>query len=358
MPAGSPEAADGELDRLRREYEMSRSWRMTRPLRAVGRLRRALQPGRPPPSAPGSPPQERLDSWLRGVYGDRLDQLDAACARGSRNEQYAGFRDLDDGLWAMLLTQQYDGWPHIRACLPTMPEPTLQEIWNGCSGIALANQSTAFYDKLRSAYERHGERPLADSTVLDFGCGWGRLTRYLARDVSLERLYGCDPVQGILDVCRSSGIPATLAKSTFLPERLPFDERLDLAFAFSVFTHLSEVAHERCLSALHESLLPGGILVVTVRPPAYLEQCESMRPLLVALGCAAPATLMAPHYLFVPHAAGPEHPQRGEHGEIDYGETVITLAYVRERWAPRFELLEVNLLLGDPYQVMLTLRRR
>ena len=42
---------------------------------------------------------------------------------------------------------------------------------------------------------------------------------------------------------------------------------------------------------------------------------------------------------------------------MTYGEAVITLPYVRERWAPRFELLDVDLLAGDIFQVRLTLRR-
>ena len=84
------------------------------------------------------------------------------------------------------------------------------------------------------------------------------------------RLYGCDPVESILDVCRESRVPATLARSESAPDRLPFDEPFDLAFAFSVFTHLSEAAHERCLAALHAGLRPGGSLVVRIRPPAYL----------------------------------------------------------------------------------------
>ena len=41
-----------------------------------------------------------------------------------------------------------------------------------------------------------------------------------------------------------------------------------------------------------------------------------------------------------------------------YGETAITLPYVRERWGRWFELLHVDLLLGDLHQVVLTLRRR
>jgi SAM-dependent methyltransferase len=255
------------------------------------------------------------------------------------------------------LTQQYELYPHIRAALPSVPEPDLQELWNGRSGLDLAHQSRAFYTKLRLSFERHGEHPLADASVLDFGCGWGRLTRYLARDVAPGRLFGCDPVEGILDVCRANRVPATLARSEFLPDRVPFDERFDLAFAFSVFTHLSEAAHERSLQALHRSLHLDGILIVTIRPPEYMVRCPPMRPLLDPLGPDIQASLAAPRYLFVPHAADPHHFQQHGQGQIDYGETVVTMAYVRERWSRWFELLEVDLQLEDLYQVILTLRR-
>ena len=36
---------------------------------------------------------------------------------------------------------------------------------------------------------------------------------------------------------------------------------------------------------------------------------------------------------------------------MTYGETVITLPYVRERWSDRFELLAVDVLVGDLFQV-------
>jgi len=356
MSVGLPGADVGELERVRREYETSLSWRLTRPVRAAGRLGRTVRPRRRPDGASQPPPRDRFDSWLGHFYGERLKVVDAACASGDPAEQYALFRDLDDDLWALLLSQQYELYPNIRAFLPTMPEPELQELWNGRSGIPLASQSKSFYSKLRESYERHAKRPLSSACVLDFGCGWGRLTRFLARDVAPGRLFGCDPVDGILDVCRANRVAATLARSEFLPEQLPFEERFDLAFAFSVFTHLSEAAHEKCLHALHRSLQPGGILIVTIRPPAYLYRCEAMHPLLDALGPDKQTSLAGPSYLFVPHAAAPGHPQHRGEGKIDYGETVITMAYLRERWSRLFELLEVNLLLDDPHQVTVTMR--
>ena len=347
----------GELARLRREYESSLSWRITRPVRAAGRLGRRLRPAPSPRGGSDASGQDGFDGWLEHFFGERLAAIDAACGPEADPAHYALFRDLDDDLWALLLTQQYGLYPHIRALLPAMPDPELQELWNGRSGLPLADQSASFYRTLRQCYTRHGARPLSDATVLDFGCGWGRLTRYLARDVAPGRLYGCDPVTGILDVARASRVPATLATSDFLPRTLPFDERFDLAFAFSVFTHLSEEAHRQSLRALHRSLRPDGILIATLRPPAYLRHSEPMRPLWEALGPSPDQALSASGYFFVPHAAAPTHPQYEGHGEIHYGETVITMAYLREHWSPLFTVLDVDLLLNDPYQVVVTLRR-
>jgi SAM-dependent methyltransferase len=286
------------------------------------------------------------DSWLAHLYREQLTRIDAACATGG---SYELFRDLDADLWALLLAKEYDAYPNIRALLPDMPDASLQELWNGASGMTLAILGAGFYRKLRERFGEHGHVPLARARVLDFGCGWGRLTRFLARDVDPGGLYGCDPAQMILDVCRETRVPATLARSDFVPERLPFDGPFDLAFAFSVFTHLSEAAHESSLRALHAALAPGAVLVVTVRPPAYLHVSPLLTPTPIEPGEA--------RYLFVPHAAEDSHPQYGG-GAMTYGETVITLPYIRERWAPLFELLAVDLLIDDLHQVMVTLRRR
>jgi SAM-dependent methyltransferase len=353
-----PGSKSDELERLRQQYECSLSWRLTKPVRAVGRVARSLHHRKAPDQVSESTRQDRLDSWLEHYYGEVLDGLDAACADGPSAEKYALFRELDDELWALLLTQRYDLYPHIRATLPSMPEPVLQEIWNGYSGLALARQGRSFYTKLRGLYAHHGETSLAESTVLDFGCGWGRLTRYLLRDVAPGRLYGCDPVEGVLESCRANRVWASFARSAPVPERLPFDERFDLAFAFSVFTHLSEVAHEASLLALHRSLRPGGILVLTVRPPDYLSECEAMHPLLDALGPEPAAALALPRYLFVAHPVDPRHPQGTAVEQHHYGETVITMPYVHERWTSSFELLEIDLQLDDLHQVILTLRRK
>jgi SAM-dependent methyltransferase len=295
------------------------------------------------------------DSWLGHFHGELLRPLDEACA-GRGTEALQLLRDLDDDLWAVLLTRDYSLYPNIRGLLPGAPEPELQVRWNGAFGLELINEGKAFYARVKEACERHSRTPLSRAAVLDFGCGWGRLTRFFARDVAPGSLYGCDPVESILDVCRRTRVPASFARSEFVPDRLPFERSFDLVYAFSVFTHLSERAHEHCLRAIHEAMRPGALLVATIRPPAYLAKSPWLADELESLGRDPLAAMAEPRFVFAPHPVEEDHPQyQGE--DMTYGEAVISLSYVRERWAPRFELLDVGLLSGDMHQVVLTLRR-
>jgi hypothetical protein len=289
-----------DLERLALEYETSLSWRLTRPLRAAKRLVRgrgeASEQHRTPTAG------HNLDSWLAHYYGERLAEIDRACA-----EPFArALRPVAEPRRCSLGTAADRG---VRALSAPSGAPA-DDARARLAGAVERTQRTSARESeqglLRQA-ARSLPAPrrasLATASVLDFGCGWGRLTRYLARDVTPGRLYGCDPNDGILDVCRASRVPATLAHSDFRPRRLPFDRRFDLAFAFSVFTHLSEAEHERCLRVLHAALEPEGVLIVTIRPPAYLHSCAAMQPLRDTLGSDESAALATPRYLFVPHPA-------------------------------------------------------
>jgi len=304
------------------------------------------------------PTPARLDEWLVPLFGEELSRIDAA-VKDAGPEGYAEFRDLDDDLWSLLLTKEYEAYPGIRSFLPGLPEPALQAMWNGTSGPTLAAQSVCFYRKVKEMQALHGNGDLAESRILDFGCGWGRLTRMLAKDLEPGRLYGCDPVESILDVSRQTKVPAQLAQSEFLPENLPFEDKFDLVFAFSVFTHISEAAHLASLKAIHDGLNPGGLFVVTIRPPAYIDFNPLMQPAVDRLGPSRLEELRKSNYVFVPHDTD-GHPQYDDAADdpMSYGETVITLPYVREKWSSMFDLLDVSVLTGDMYQVALTLRKK
>jgi SAM-dependent methyltransferase len=322
--------------------------------RAATALSRLRHRGQPEPEAePAGPGHSDLDRWLVPLFGERLREIESRIAGGG-DDAWGEFRELDDDLWALLLTLEYDAFPGIRTFLPDLPSRETQEMWNGASGPALAAQSVAFYRRLKELQARFGNRDLVRSKVLDFGCGWGRLTRMLARDVEPANLYGCDPVEEILDACRRSGVPGNLARSEFLPDALPFDTGFDLVFAFSVLTHVSEAAARSIIGAVSGSLDSGGLFVFTIRPPAYLDVNPLRGPALEGLD--REQALAGPAYLFAPHPEE-DHPQYdGE--EMTYGESVITLPWIEQNWSGEFEIADVAVNLADIYQVVVTLRKK
>lgn len=355
--------ASGAIDPLqtvRDSYEASLSWRVTAPLRAV-RRRLGPEPAAAAPVTALTPSAD--DLWLLSFWDEQLTPIEREllAAGPAAPPDRSLFRGLPDAVWGMLLTQRQRAYPAIAAALPTLPDADLQRLWNGPSGPELIAQSTAFYELLKRAHVEHGTgTPLERTRVLDFGCGWGRLIRFLERDVvEPGALCGVDPVQGIVDEAVRNGVRADLRRCGFVPEQLSFEHPFELAYAFSVFTHLSEAAHLASLRALQAAVVPGGLLVATIRPPEYLRVAPSLRPALESLGPNPAARLREPQYLYAPHETLPLHtPGDDPGGEVSYGETVVSIAYVRERWSELFELVAADLSLSDPHQVALLLRRR
>ena len=229
--------------------------------------------------------------------------------------------------------------------------------------MRLAPRSNAFYGKLKQIFAADGAKPLEEARILDFGCGWGRMTRFFARDVAPGRLFGCDASSESLALCSKLRVPARLEQNDPMPTELPFDTGIDLVFSHSVFTHLSEPAHEACLRAIHDVLEPGGRAVLTVRPPSYMDK-PPMAWAKAQLGEGAEVELDQPSYYFTPGSkknvrmsSEKTSTSAVPDGKPTFGNTFITHAYMREHWTPMFEIVDVRFLLESMTQVVVTLRR-
>jgi len=112
-------------------------------------------------------------------------------------------------------------------------------------------------------------------TVLDFGCGSGRLLRWLLPHlVDGATLTGCDIHEPSIRWLREQ-YPATVTVYVNDPEPgLPeSDDAFDLACAVSVFTHLTSWAP--WLLELRRALKPGGVLVASILGQAAWESSEA-----------------------------------------------------------------------------------
>jgi ubiquinone/menaquinone biosynthesis C-methylase UbiE len=99
--------------------------------------------------------------------------------------------------------------------------------------------------------------------ILDFGCGSGRVASALSRKVNLARYLGTDVVQTLLDYAKSK-TPAHYAYKRETGLRFPAeDDAFDMAYAFSVFTHLLQTECYIYLQDMHRVLKPGGLTVIS-----------------------------------------------------------------------------------------------
>ena len=127
-------------------------------------------------------------------------------------------RNIPLDAFGYLLLDVPPEFPNLKAFFPSMAPDAVQDTWTGNHGISLLQQSAAFMRTLVSGYEAITGHAIEDATVLDYGCGWGRLIRLLYKYVAHEQIYAVDPWDKSIEVCREHGIKAHLALSEYVTE--------------------------------------------------------------------------------------------------------------------------------------------
>jgi len=98
------------------------------------------------------------------------------------------------------------------------------------------------------------------SSLLDFACGHGRLTRFLVHRLSRNRITVSDINKEAVDfVCSTFGVKGFYSVGT--PEKLSYDGRHDVIFVGSLFSHLPVTTWASWLSRLYGMLTKNGVLV-------------------------------------------------------------------------------------------------
>jgi cyclopropane fatty-acyl-phospholipid synthase-like methyltransferase len=117
---------------------------------------------------------------------------------------------------------------------------------------------------LAAAAVEEGLRLGPGSSVLELGCGGGRLIRHL-RQLDGVRLVGSDAIADNVAWCRAH-LPGIEFHHNSLEPPLAFtdDAAFDFVFAYSVFTHIPIEFQAPWVHELSRVLKPGGVAVITV----------------------------------------------------------------------------------------------
>lgn len=269
---------------------------------------------------------------------------DMAQKTGNAQKTLVELRKLSlDEFGQFLISLPNPSYPAISAVLPRMASPEIQKTWTGAVGTDLLKQTLSFVRILENNVVRHMGRSLHNASILDFGCGYGRILRMMYYYTDPDCIWGIDAWEKSLATCRDSGILGHLAQSDRQPERLPSpDATFDVAFAFSVFTHLEPSTATQCLSAVRRAMKPGGLFIATIRPVEFWPFLDQQRKQNNS------ERLMKEHrahgVAYLPHG--------GEEGKT-YGDTSLTLGFFAK---PGWQVIGYDRSIFDAFQMSVILK--
>ena len=189
-----------------------------------------------------------------------------------------------------------------------------------------------------------GRDPAQLRSVLDFGCGAGRVLPHFAQLAPRAACVGCDVDAAAIDWAARHRRQLGWSLTSFHPP-LPYEAgRFDLVYAISVFSHLDRGVAAMWLAELRRVLAPGGLALVSVHGPHAFDQFRSGA---VTTSWCSPAVfqrgpLLPGEFVFAPYRRSfwtdGDLPGVGR----EYGLAFQDAEHTRASWGRTLQVVEVR----------------
>jgi SAM-dependent methyltransferase len=161
-----------------------------------------------------------------------------------------------------------DLWP----CIDAMPRPAPELVATTQGGQdvrSYLNSMVSGLHTLESLLRASGVDPNAMQTILDIGCGTGRLLMGWHCASSRRRLVGAD-INAELIAWNQANLPGEWDVCGVLPPLKLAGGEFDLVQLASVFTHLPLHHQREWIEEIRRLLRPGGVLLMTLHGAVYM----------------------------------------------------------------------------------------
>ena len=247
--------------------------------------------------------------------------------------------------------------PALRNYASPFPPKVLMENTSGLTSESdFASHGSDFWIALSQA----SPKPLSEfASVLDFGCGCGRLARMFKGHPG--RIAGCDIDQRHVEWC-SAALEYMETKLSSVRPPIPFaDNEFDAVISISVFTHLNESSSEQFLQDLARVCRPRGILFLTIHGKRALDRAISEPPIRTMLNIREDLFQAArQEFSKGRHAFILQHGHLTTVGmnsdSFEYGITFVAEDYVRTKWSQWFDVIDYRVGALHDFQDIVVLR--
>jgi SAM-dependent methyltransferase len=164
---------------------------------------------------------------------------------------------------------------------PLPPDELIDRVVSGFSNEKAEDHRALFLETGRLSLEDL-EKALAGvgssitdhKRILEFGCGCGRIMRWMERLGGAQTLVGTDIDERAIDWATHNLPFARFDVNSGLPPTRYGDDEFDLVINHSVFTHLDAEYQDRWLAELQRITSPDGLLVLSVHGEHAFQICE------------------------------------------------------------------------------------
>lgn len=229
--------------------------------------------------------------------------------------------------------REYD---RIAAFYPPIPPEELRA--TACGGATPQSHLLTGVEDFRTVvelFEIFADREITSvRSVLDFGCGCGRLLRWFGTALPECRLVGADVRDASVRWCRDNLDGTFLTNETVPPLDLP-DDSVDLTVALSVFSHLSREQGLAWMKELVRVTSPDGLVLVTTHGAfalALIARSASHQSGLKIAAAEVPEMLRDLARDSFLHRVSPSAVARGDGVDDEYGQAFMTEQFARDEW--------------------------
>jgi SAM-dependent methyltransferase len=272
-----------------------------------------------------------------------LNQALTLWQKDSAIQLHRALAALSDDEWYQVLNDSVKGKLFEGHILPGFIEEETQRVFVGSAGVPALQEATNFIRVVLRYARLHGI-PLDDKTrALDFGCGWGRFTRFMLKYIHPDNLYGLEVNSGMVEHCRKSFGMANFLKVESFPPCDLRDNLIDLTFGYSVFSHLAPDCADAWINEFARIMRPNSLILMTTQGRTFIEYCRKIRE----SGDRSNDWFISLSNSFVDveqsykaYDAGKFlHTGHGQYGGT-YGESIIPQGYIQRHWQKYFDLVD------------------